>query len=88
MLILFLAYLVLNLPQASRIADNGLSQAGVELWEGNLMAGRRMVGSSGPSWPPFEAAGPTRFLRRFRRYLGVRIPLPVDLEPCGGSGDR
>ncbi|MES2171663.1 MAG: ABC transporter permease subunit [Actinomycetota bacterium] len=39
LLLLFLAYLVLALPQATRTAGSAFSQVGREMWEGSLMAG-------------------------------------------------
>lgn len=39
LLLLFLAYVVLGLPQASRSAGAALSQVGREVWEGSLMSG-------------------------------------------------
>lgn len=39
LLLLFLAYLMLALPQASRTAGSAFSQVGREVWEGSLMAG-------------------------------------------------
>ncbi len=39
LLLIFLAYLILALPQASRMAGAAFNQVGRELWEGSLMAG-------------------------------------------------
>jgi iron(III) transport system permease protein len=39
LLVLFLAYLVMTLPQATRSAGAAFSQVGREVWEGSLMAG-------------------------------------------------
>jgi iron(III) transport system permease protein len=39
LLVLFLAYMVMTLPQATRAAGAAFSQVGREMWEGSLMAG-------------------------------------------------